>query len=385
VTRIETIAGGRIDFRRVGFVDTPLRDIEDYLMRAGDLLLSHINSVPHIGKVARYDGSRPLVHGMNLLLLRWRSDRLDPLFGYYALASTEAKRYFERNCKKAVSQASLNRKQIAEYAFLLPPLPEQRKIAAILSSVDETIEKTEAVIEQLQVVKKAMMEELLTRGIPGRHTRFKKTEIGEIPEEWEVVALEDACQAVIDCKNRTPPFTASGHPVVRTPDVRDGQLLVHQMRRTDPLSYVEWTRKGVPVPGDVLLTREAPIGEACIIPDGMAPCLGQRMMLLRPRTGRVRGDYLLAVLLSAPAQERLLALAGGSTVGHVRVRDIRTFPIAVPRDLREQEAIGKAVRGSTDLVTAEMTALAQAVRLKGALGSALLSGDLRVTPDEGVS
>jgi type I restriction enzyme S subunit len=75
---------------------------------------------------------------------------------------------------------------------LLPSLPEQRKIAAILSSVDETIEKTEAVIERLQVVKKAMMQELLTRGLPGRHTRFKKTEIGEIPEEWDVVELGES-------------------------------------------------------------------------------------------------------------------------------------------------------------------------------------------------
>ena len=77
-------------------------------------------------------------------------------------------------------------KTIPRVPILLPPLPEQRKIAAILSSVDEVIEKTEAVIEQLQVVKKAMMQELLTRGLPGRHTRFKQTEIGEIPEEWEV-------------------------------------------------------------------------------------------------------------------------------------------------------------------------------------------------------
>ena len=60
------------------------------------------------------------------------------------------------------------------------PLPEQRKIAAILSSVDDAIEKTQAVIDQVQVVKRGLMQELLTRGLPGRHTRFKQTEIGEI-------------------------------------------------------------------------------------------------------------------------------------------------------------------------------------------------------------
>ena len=56
---------------------------------------------------------------------------------------------------------------------LVPPLPEQRKIAAILSSVDDAIEKTQAVIDQVQVVKRGLMQELLTRGLPGRHTRFQ--------------------------------------------------------------------------------------------------------------------------------------------------------------------------------------------------------------------
>ena len=74
---------------------------------------------------------------------------------------------------------------------MLPPLPEQRKIAAILSSVDDAIEKTQAVIDQVQVVKRGLMQELLTRGLPGRHTRFKQTEIGKVPEEWAIVRIID--------------------------------------------------------------------------------------------------------------------------------------------------------------------------------------------------
>ena len=75
-------------------------------------------------------------------------------------------------------------KQLGEFTFLLPPLSEQRKIAAILSSVDDAIEKTQKIIDQAQLVKRGLMQILLTRGLPGRHTRFKQTEIGEIPEEW---------------------------------------------------------------------------------------------------------------------------------------------------------------------------------------------------------
>ncbi|MDZ7778956.1 MAG: restriction endonuclease subunit S [Gemmatimonadota bacterium] len=76
--------------------------------------------------------------------------------------------------------------------LLLPPLPEQRKIAAILSSVDDAIAATRKVIEQTERVKQGLLQTLMTRGIG--HTRFKQTEIGEIPEEWEVVTLEDVCE-----------------------------------------------------------------------------------------------------------------------------------------------------------------------------------------------
>ena len=81
---------------------------------------------------------------------------------------------------------NLNYKEYLSRELPVPPLPEQRKIAAILSSVDDAIVKTQAVIDQVQVVKRGLMQELFTRGLPGRHTRFKQTAIGEIPEDWVV-------------------------------------------------------------------------------------------------------------------------------------------------------------------------------------------------------
>jgi type I restriction enzyme, S subunit len=94
----------------------------------------------------------------------------------------------------AVGQTMLNLSAeiLARLPIKLPPLIEQRKIAAILSTVDAVVQKTEAVIRQIQVVKKAMMRELLTRGLSGRHTRFRSTQIGEIPYTWGLLSLEAA-------------------------------------------------------------------------------------------------------------------------------------------------------------------------------------------------
>lgn len=100
--------------------------------------------------------------------------------------------YFQRTCFHSSHGVDVEKMIFKINEWLVrevdvPPLFEQRKIAAILSSLDEAIEARQAVIDQLQVVKKAMMVELLSRGLPGRHSRFKQMKNGNIPEEWEVV------------------------------------------------------------------------------------------------------------------------------------------------------------------------------------------------------
>ena len=85
---------------------------------------------------------------------------------------------------KGSNYPAVNSSDIAEVNLPVPPLPEQKKIAEILGSVDEAIQATQAVIDQTRKVKQGLLRRLLTRGIG--HTRFKQTEIGEIPEEWKV-------------------------------------------------------------------------------------------------------------------------------------------------------------------------------------------------------
>ena len=101
---------------------------------------------------------------------------------------------FSRRSLESQAQGStfdaINGADLRGLPILLPPLPEQKKIAAILSSVDEAIQATQAVIEQTQRVKEGLLQDLLTKGIG--HTRFKQTKIGEIPESWEVVRVGDS-------------------------------------------------------------------------------------------------------------------------------------------------------------------------------------------------
>ena len=75
---------------------------------------------------------------------------------------------------------------------MCPPIPEQRAIAAVLDSIDEAIERTEAVIAATEQLRDSLLHELLTRGVPGRHTKWKEVPgLGTIPADWDVVRLGD--------------------------------------------------------------------------------------------------------------------------------------------------------------------------------------------------
>ncbi|WP_437765389.1 restriction endonuclease subunit S [Sorangium sp. So ce281] len=181
------LANGRIVTSTIAKVPESLADkLARHRVLPGDILFGRRGDIGRCGLVT--EDERDWLCGTGCLRARVDVTQTSPSFLIHALTATPSVEWLTDH---AVGQTMLNLNTgiLAKLPLLLPPLGEQRKIAAILCSVDGAIEATQTVIDQLQVVKKAMMAELLTRGLPGRHTRFRKTEIGEVPEEWKVVSL----------------------------------------------------------------------------------------------------------------------------------------------------------------------------------------------------
>lgn len=225
-----------------------------------------------------------------------------------------------------------------------------------------------------------------TGGLPGPDgwagTRtpngFQHTDVGTIPEDWEVVTAEQACELVVDCKNRTPPFVPeSDYAVIRTPNVRNAQFVLDDLRFTDEKSYREWTQRAVPQSGDVVITREAPLGEVCAVPANRKVCLGQRMMLYRPSRSETDSAYLLYALTSSAVRGNLLRKIGGSTVGHAKIADIRLLQLPRP-SLPEQRAIAQALSDADALLGALDRLIAKKRDLKQAAMQQLLTGKTRL-------
>jgi type I restriction enzyme, S subunit len=205
---------------------------------------------------------------------------------------------------------------------------------------------------------------------------FKDSPLGKVPQDWEVYPAIDVCQAVIDCKNRTPPVLESGYPVVRTTNVRDGRFVRQNLVYTDERSYEIWTQRGKPRPGDILITREAPVGEACLIPEDIPEaCLGQRMMMYQVNPSVMDNRFMVLSLLSEAVQSRLADLAGGSTVGHVRVDDIRQLFVHVPPIL-EQSQIADIANEIDSTIAHTTTLIAKLKQMKAGLLNDLLTRGL---------
>ncbi len=128
-------------------------------------------------------------------------------------------RYADISQEANVRRRKASFEDFGSLSWNIPPLSEQRKIAEILSSMDDTIEKTQAVIDQLEVVKKGLLGELITRGVPGRHNRFVESEVGLLPSGWQCVRLGDL---VVDSRYGTSTkcnTDTAGLPVLRIPNV----------------------------------------------------------------------------------------------------------------------------------------------------------------------
>lgn len=151
--------------------------------------------------------------------------------------------------------------------------------------------------------------------------------------------LESLCEQVVDCPHSTPKWTNSGFVVIRSQNVRGGRLDFSSTSYTDEEHYKHRSRRIELRSDDLVITREAPMGEVCIIPAGLQCCLGQRMVALRVNKSLIDPRFLLYALQGKDVQHQIGFNEGtGSTVSNMRIPVLKALEIPVP-DMRGQKAI----------------------------------------------
>jgi type I restriction enzyme, S subunit len=229
---------------------------------------------------------------------------------------------------------NLRNEHLDEMKMPLPPLPEQRRIAEILDKADALRAKRRAALAQLDTLTQSIFLDMF--GDPATN-----------PKQWPLTRLGDLCEEVIDCPHSTPVYSTERTPYlcVRSSDIQNGALDFRETKYVARSEYDRRVARGKPVRGDVIYCREgARFGNAARVIDDRLLCLGQRMMLLRPKLTVAVSEYIWAFLSSTAGYRQAACAVDGSAAPHVNIREIVAFRLPVPpidhqRDFARQIAV----------------------------------------------
>ena len=164
-----------------------------------------------------------------------------------------------------------------------------------------------------------------------------------------MINLEDVCEFIVDCPHSTAKDEGEGFPLIRTPNIGKGRLLLDGVHRVSEDVYNKRNARAVPQDDDLIFAREAPAGNVAIVKNGEKVCLGQRTVLLRPNKELVNPNFLTYFLLAPEQQYGLLGTANGATVSHVNIPTIRGLKINLP-PLQVQSRIAEIISSYDDLI-----------------------------------
>lgn len=280
----------------------------------------------------------------------------------------------------------IDRALLEAFPLVLPPLPEQREIAATLKAVDDAIAAGEAVVEQLDHVRRDFADDLLRHGLPNDRRGFVDSPIGRIPEAWVVRPLSEVGEVQTGiAKGKATNGAAIEVPYLRVANVQDGHLDLTEMK-TIAVESAALTRYGLRA-GDVLFTEGGDfdkLGRGCVWRGEVEPCLHQNHVFAVRTSAGMLPDFLAIHAASQRGRAYFLDCAKRTTnLASINSTQLKAFPVPVP-PLDEQHGIVEAIATVKDRLDKERAVLAERRRLKTALADALLTGRIRVPVPDGV-
>ncbi len=269
----------------------------------------------------------------------------------------------------------------------MPPVQERRRIGAILASVESAVDATRRVIEQTRRLKTAVLQDLLTRGLPGRHSEFREVKgLGQVPRKWKIVELGE--MGIEDEPvTKTGPFGAqlgtkdfrdSGTPVLNIGNVQPGFLDLNELdfigdKKADQLAAYRLRA------GDLVFSRSATIGRTAVVPpEAEGWLMSYHLIRVRLDSEKFIPTFVMSSILNSPAiMRQIQAVTQGGTRSGVNTGILERLRFPMP-SREEQVAVLNASDGLRAREVAEENRLRQMHRMKTALSQALLTGRVRV-------
>ncbi len=305
---------------------------------------------------------------------------IDRLFLFYILKHPRFRKVLEYSMRGTTGRQRVPKEAVEKLLIPLPPLPEQRKIAEILSTVDKAIQKVDEAIAKTERLKKGLMQELLTKGIG--HTEFKDTEIGRIPKEWEVVRLGDFVKVQGGFAFKSSDYVKAGIALIRISNISHGNIELRELVYL-PHEYLEKYKEFSLEAGDIVIVLTRPIIEGGI----KAAKVEKKHIpaLLNQRVGRFRitnkyhilSNFLFYVIFSNNFINQVKKGLVTMNQPNISPYQIERFKIPLP-PLPEQQKIVEILSTVDKKLELERKRKEKLERIKKGLMNDLLTGRRRV-------
>lgn len=341
-----------------------------YKLEADDVLIVMVGAT--VGKLAKvekkYDGAL-LNQNMWRLFVKSKKNSSQEYL-YHAIKPVVDKFL---STLQGSARGFLTQKGFALAEILLPPLPEQQKIATILSSVDDVIEKTRAQVDKLKDLKTGMMQELLTKGIG--HTEFKDSPVGRIPESWSVVRLGDITVEHKQGYYSKERYSENGTYVIRITDMASPKISFTEMPKM-VISKDEVEAYRVKE-GDFLFARSGAIGRYGIYESKNQAVFASYLIRFRFDPERCINYFIGYCYESDFCQHQIASITQGSSNININANNIKDIMIPLP-SVSEQNKICIRLKSLDKRIDLLSLKYQQLNSIKKALMQDLLTGKVRV-------
>ncbi|MFD2696428.1 restriction endonuclease subunit S [Mesonia sediminis] len=315
-----------------------------------------------------------------------------PKYLYYYLQSEKFYKTQVKKFEKGSAQSGLNLSDVGIFEINLPPLPQQRKIAKILSTVDAVIEKTEAAIAKYQQLKQGLMQDVFTRGIDVTTGKlrpkpedapdlYQASELGLIPKEWEVETVDSVAFLRHGYQFRDYDFVKEGIDVVKIGQIgKKGNVNLENSSKIASSRLDEFNSIQL-FEGDILMALTgATLGKTAIIRNIDKPMLqNYRVGYFTPRDeNKLNKLFLYYLLIGDSVQNEILGFVNAGAQGNIGKADFEKIKIIVPNSIQEQKLSSLKLQSIDQKIHTEQQALAKYQQLKAGLMQDLLTGEVSV-------
>nr|WP_283089300.1 restriction endonuclease subunit S [Pseudomonas sp. KB-10] len=325
--------------------------------KVGDVLFSKDGTV---GKVHVVQEDKKFAVLSSLAILRPSSELDSNYLGHVLRSPSVLEQASKNKTGSALRRIILG--DIKKLKIPLPPLPEQKRIAAILDKADAIRRKRQQAIQLaddfLRAVFLDMFGELVTSSGYASSQKYKLLELVDY----------------IDYRGKTPEKSDSGIPLITAKNVKSGYVDDEPREYIPEENYDAWMTRGFPRKNDVLFTTEAPLGNVALLGEYERVAIGQRLVALRSK-GKVTHEYLLFLLLHPFIQDLIYARSSGSTVKGIRTKELYAIELPVP-DMQKQREFSAVYWKSKSLTSNQESAHQLNVLNFSALSQKAFAGQL---------